>query len=47
MLPDERWAPAYDLELDTADDGRDTVSFKAVATVDLEARSVVLLRASD
>jgi glycogen operon protein len=47
VLPDERWAPAYDLELDTADDGRDTGSFKAGATVDLEARSVVLLRASD
>jgi len=46
VLPDDRWAPAYDLELDTADDGRADTSFKAQSIVDLESRSVVLLRAS-
>ena len=44
VLPDERWAPAYDLELDTADDARPSVSFKAGSVIDLEGRSVVLLR---
>ena len=46
VLPDERWAPAYDLELDTADDARGAAGFKACSTIDLEGRSVVLLRAS-
>jgi glycogen operon protein len=46
VLPDERWAPAYELELDTADDARGSAGFKAASTVDLEGRSVVLLRAA-
>jgi glycogen operon protein len=46
VLPDERWAPAYELELDTADDARGSAGFKAGSTVDLEGRSVVLLRAA-
>jgi isoamylase len=46
VLPDERWAPAYDLELDTADDARGAAGFKAGSTIDLGGRSVVLLRAS-
>jgi len=44
VLPDERWAPAYELELDTADDARRANAFKAGSIVDLEGRSIVLLR---
>ena len=46
VLPDERWAPAYELELDTADDARRANAFKAGSIVDLEGRSIVLLRAA-
>jgi glycogen operon protein len=46
VLPDERWAPAYELELDTADDARRAAAFKAGSIVDLEGRSIVLLRAA-
>jgi glycogen operon protein len=44
LLPEERWAAAYVLELDTADDHRPAATITSRAVLDLADRSVVLLR---
>jgi glycogen operon protein len=46
LLPEAPWAETYVIELDTADDHRPAATITCRATLDLEDRSVVLLRKS-